>query len=260
VTPSVVATGPFHLLENTPLISTQRIATLKAWGAHGFTATGVVLAFLATLALFENQPTACLLWLGVALIVDGVDGALARKVNVQSVLPHFDGSVLDLVIDYLTYVFIPALFIYRYIPLPDYTPLLVTTVILVSSLFCFCNVDMKSKDNYFQGFPAAWNVVALCLFIIGPPSWVTLLTVIGLALLTVTRMKFLHPFRVKRFMPINIAVTSIWLLCSLSLVLNHPTLNHLVMGLWLLASAYFLGICIWRTAMEWFDVNHGKHS
>jgi len=232
------------------VISTRHIASLKAWGAHGFTATGVVIAFLATLALFNDQPKACLLWLGGALIVDGVDGSLARKVNVQSVLPQFDGSVLDLVIDYLTYVFIPALFIYRYIPLPAYSGLLATSIILVSSLFCFCNVEMKSKDNYFQGFPAAWNVVALCLYIIAPSPWITLLTIVGLALLTVTRMKFLHPFRVRRFMPVNIAVTAVWLLCSLSLVLNHPYNGELVMGLWLAMSAYFLGICIWRTALE----------
>ncbi|ROM94537.1 phosphatidylcholine synthase [Pseudomonas brassicacearum] len=238
------------------MITTRRMATLKAWGAHGFTATGVVTAFLATLALFDNQPRACLLWLGVALIVDGVDGALARKVNVQTVLPHLDGSILDLVIDYLTYVFIPALFIYRYIDLPAYTPLLTTSVILVSSLYCFCNVNMKSKDNYFQGFPAAWNVVTLCLYIIAPTPWLTLLTIIGLALLTVTRMKFLHPFRVRRFMPINIAVTSIWLLCSLSLVLNHPTVNPWVMGLWLAMSAYFLGICICRSAADWLERTH----
>ena len=234
------------------MISTQRIATIKAWGAHGFTATGVVLAFLATLALFDNQPKACLIWLGVALIVDGVDGSLARKVNVHSVLPHFDGSTLDLVIDYLTYVFIPALFIYRYIPLPDYTLLFSTSLILVSSLFCFCNVEMKSKDNYFQGFPAAWNVVALCLYILSPGPWFTLLTIIGLGLLTLTRMKFLHPFRVRRFMPINIAVTALWLLCSVSLVLTHPDDGHLVIGLWSITSAYFLGICLWRTSMEWF--------
>ncbi|EPL10434.1 phosphatidylcholine synthase [Pseudomonas sp. CF161] len=235
------------------MISTLHIARLKAWGAHGFTATGVVTAFLATLALFDNQPKACLIWLGVALLVDGVDGSLARKVNTQSVLPNIDGSVLDLVIDYLTYVFIPALFIYRYIALPDYTPLLATSLILVSSLFCFCNVNMKSKDNYFQGFPAAWNVVALCLYIIAPPAWLTLLSIIGLALLTLSRMKFLHPFRVRRFMPINIAVTFIWLLCSLLLVLRHPDENPVVMLVWLAMSAYFLGICLWRSSLEWLD-------
>ncbi|NBA97156.1 phosphatidylcholine synthase [Pseudomonas sp. R5(2019)] len=234
------------------MFSTQATARLKAWGAHGFTATGVITAFLATLALFENQPKACLLWLGVALIVDGVDGSLARRVNVKSVLPHFDGSVLDLVIDFLTYVFIPALFIYRYIPLPAYTGLLATTIILVSSLFCFCNVNMKSKDNYFQGFPAAWNVVALCFYTLSPSPWLTLLTIIGLALLTVTRVKFLHPFRVRRFMPINITVTFVWLLCSLLLVLSHPDHNPAVMATWLVMSAYFLGVCLWRTGLEWF--------
>ena len=210
---------------------------------------------LATLALLENSPKACLLWLGLALVVDGVDGSLARRVNVSTVLPSFDGSVLDLVIDYLTYVFIPALFIYRYIDLPEFTHLFAVSVILVSSLFCFCNVNMKSKDNYFVGFPAAWNVVALCVYIIQPDAWVTLLTVIGLALLTVTPMKFLHPFRVKRFMPINIAVTTIWLLCSFLMVVDYPNTNPWTFGLWSLMSAYFLGICIWRTAVEWLGAH-----
>jgi phosphatidylcholine synthase len=234
------------------VISTQRIAWLKAWGAHGFTATGVVIAFMATIALFDDSPKACLLWLGLALAVDGVDGSLARKFNVQTVLPSFDGSVLDLVIDYLTYVFIPALFIYSYVELPPYTLLLSTAIILISSLFCFCNLEMKSKDNYFQGFPAAWNVVALCLYIIQPSPWLTLLTIIGLALLTLTRMKFLHPFRVRRFMPINIAVTTVWLICSALLIINHPNNGPFVMGLWLAMSAYFLGICLWRTSLEYW--------
>ena len=240
------------------MISEQRKAWLKAWGAHGFTATGVVIAFMATIALFEDSPKGCMLWLGLALVVDGVDGSLARKFNVKSILPNFDGSVLDLVIDYLTYVFIPALFMYRYLPLPEHTVLLSTAIILVSSLFCFCNVEMKSKDNYFQGFPAAWNVAVLCIYIITPTPWVTFLTIIGLALLTLTRMKFLHPFRVRRFMPINIAVTTVWLLCSLVLVIKHPDNHGFFMGLWYLASAYFLGICFWRTSLEWFDKTRAR--
>lgn len=246
-----------YFSEMLPVISTQRTAWLKAWGAHAFTATGVVIAFMATIALFEDQPKACLLWLGLALVVDGVDGSLARKFNVQTVLPGFDGSVLDLVIDYLTYVFIPALFIYHYIDLPDHTTLLCTAVILVSSLFCFCNLEMKSKDNYFQGFPAAWNVAALCIYIISPGPWVALLTIFGLALLTLTRMKFLHPFRVRRLMPLNITVTTVWLVCSALLVIDHPAQSPTVMIVWLAMSAYFLGICLWRTSLEWLGKLRG---
>ncbi|WP_407310112.1 phosphatidylcholine synthase [Pseudomonas sp. nanlin1] len=239
------------------MILTRATDRLKAWGAHGFTATGVILAFLATLSLFDNQPKSCLLWLGLALLVDGVDGSLARKVNVKGVLPHFDGSVLDLVIDYLTYVFIPALFIYRYIPLPDYTLLIGVSLVLVSSLFCFCNLNMKSNDNYFVGFPAAWNVVALCLYILSPAPWVCLLTIIVLSLLTLTRMKFLHPFRVRKFMPVNIVVTFVWLLCCMLLVINHPNNSPVVVATWLAMSAYFMGVCFWRTAMEWLGKLRG---
>ncbi|TWI56738.1 phosphatidylcholine synthase [Pseudomonas duriflava] len=235
------------------MIVTIPSAKIKAWGAHGVTATGVVLALLATLALFDNQPKSCLLWLGLALLVDGLDGTLARKVNTKSVLPHFDGSVLDLAIDYLTYVFIPALFMYKYIPLPDYTALATVSLILVSSLFCFCNVNMKSSDNYFVGFPAAWNVVALYLYILSPAPWASLVLVVVLAALTLTRMKFLHPFRVRKFMPLNIAVTFAWMLCSMLLILEHPFHKGIVMSIWFATSVYFVGICVWRTSLEWFD-------
>ena len=234
------------------MISTLHVARIKAWGAHGFTATGVVLAFLATLALLENSPKACLLWLGLALVVDGVDGSLARRVNVSTVLPSFDGSVLDLVIDYLTYVFIPALFIYRYIDLPDFTHLFTVSVILVSSLFCFCNVNMKSKDNYFVGFPAAWNVVVLYFYILDVHPWITLGMIVALAALTLTQMKFLHPFRVRQFMPLNIVVTFVWMLSSALLILQYPVNQFWLLGLWWLASAYFVGMCLWRSAREWF--------
>lgn len=118
-------------------LSMTPINKAKAWGVHAVTASGVILALLALLALVDNKPQACLLWLGLALLVDGLDGTLARKYEVKEMLPHFDGSVLDLVIDYLTYVFIPAIFIYRYIPLPEHFELLAVGVILVSSLFCF---------------------------------------------------------------------------------------------------------------------------
>ena len=234
------------------MISTLHVARLKAWGAHGFTATGVVLAFLATLALLENSPKACLLWLGLALVVDGVDGSLARRVNVSTVLPSFDGSVLDLVIDYLTYVFIPALFIYRYIDLPDFTHLFTVSVILVSSLFCFCNVNMKSKDNYFVGFPAAWNVVVLYFYILDVHPWITLGMIVLLAGLTLTKMKFLHPFRVRQFMPLNILVTFVWMFSSALLILQYPANPFWLLALWWLASAYFVGMCLWRSAREWF--------
>ncbi|GIZ13877.1 phosphatidylcholine synthase [Pseudomonas sp. NCCP-436] len=224
----------------------------KAWGVHAVTASGVILALLALLAVLEGQPQQCLLWLGLALLVDGLDGSLARRYDVKSVLPHFDGSTLDLVIDYLTYVFIPAIFLYRFIPLPDYTPLFAVGLILVSSLFCFCNLNMKSQDNYFVGFPAAWNVVVLYFYILDIQPWVALGTIVLLAGLTLTKMKFLHPFRVRQFMPLNILVTFVWLFASGLLIIQQPSDPVWLLALWWIASGYFVGMCVWRSAREWF--------
>ncbi len=125
-------------------------------------------------------------------------------------------------------------------------------VILVSSLFCFCNVSMKSTDNYFVGFPAAWNVVAVYFYVLDLHPWVNLATVLVLAALTLTRMKFLHPFRVRQFMPLNIAVTFVWLISSGLLIVQQPADLPILLGLWFAASAYFVGICLWRSAREWF--------
>ncbi|MDX1724206.1 MAG: phosphatidylcholine/phosphatidylserine synthase [Pseudomonas sp.] len=223
----------------------------KAWSVHAVTASGVILALLALLAVLDGHPQVCLLWLGAALLVDGLDGTLARKFDVKVVLPHFDGSTLDLVIDYLTYVFIPAIFVYRFIPLPEYSLLLSVGVILLSSLFCFCNLNMKSKDNYFIGFPAAWNVVIVYLYLLDFAPWLSLVTILVLAGLTLTKMKFLHPFRVKQFMPLNIGVTLLWMAACALLIMQYPLNQSWLLLVWGLASVYFVAICLWRTAREW---------
>lgn len=223
----------------------------KAWSVHAVTASGVILGLLALLAVLDGRPQVCLLWLGAALLVDGLDGTLARKFDVKGVLPHFDGSTLDLVIDYLTYVFIPAIFVYRFIALPEYTLLLSLGVILLSSLFCFCNLNMKSKDNYFVGFPAAWNVVIVYLYVLDFDPWLSLVTILVLAGLTLTKMKFLHPFRVKQFMPLNIGVTLLWMAACALLIVQYPLNQAWLLLVWGLATAYFVGICLWRTLREW---------
>ncbi|MNT32177.1 Phosphatidylcholine synthase [compost metagenome] len=223
----------------------------KAWSVHAVTASGVILALLALLAVLDGRPQVCLLWLGAALLVDGLDGTLARKFDVKGVLPHFDGSTLDLVIDYLTYVFIPAIFVYRFIPLPEYSLLLAVGVILLSSLFCFCNLNMKSQDNYFVVFPAAWNVVIVYLYLLEFAPWLSLATILLLSGLTLSKMKFLHPFRVKQLMPLNIGVTLLWMAVSAVLIVQYPLNQAWLLLIWGLTSVYFVAICLWRTAREW---------
>ncbi|AWK87945.1 phosphatidylcholine synthase [Azospirillum thermophilum] len=220
---------------------------LSAWGVHVFTASGAVLGLLGLLSVAAGDAKACLAWLGLALVVDGVDGTLARRASVKQVLPGIDGSVLDLVIDYLTYVVVPAVFMHRFGLLPDGFGVAFAGWVLLTSLYCFANVGMKSGDNYFVGFPAIWNVVALYLWILGLDPWINAGVVLVLGLLTFTTVKFLHPFRVRKLMRLNILVTGLWLASSAALVELQPERPMALFLLWIATSAYYAGMCLWRT-------------
>ena len=172
---------------------------LFAWLVHAFTASGAVLALLALLAVEERRFTLALAWLAVALVVDGVDGSLARWARVKERAARIDGDALDLVIDYLTYVFVPALFLWRAgLIVPAFAPALVAAI-LVSSLYVFARRDMKTDDGYFRGFPALWNLVALYLFLLQPGPEVGAAVVIGLVIMTFAPIHFVHPFRVRDY-------------------------------------------------------------
>ncbi len=220
-----------------------------AWAVHLFTASGVVFAALALLAILDNQPQHCVLWLSVSLVIDGVDGTLARKFRVKNVLPQVDGSALDLIIDYLNYVFIPVLFMYYYTRFPAYMGLITLACILVSSLYCFANIEMKSKDYYFVGFPATWNVVALYFYVLQTGGWFNEGVSLLLCLLTFTKIKFLHPFRVRTLMPLNILMTGIWFSTSIALSQLRPQERTVavIWVMWLFSSLYVFSVSLMRT-------------
>src|SRR5687767_15523649 len=170
-------------------------AVAAAWGVHLFTSLGVVLALLALVAIERDEPREALLWLLLALLVDGVDGTLARAVRIQERLPRIDGAALDLIIDYLNYVFIPVLLIWHGRYLPDQLALPLSAAILISSLYVFARRDMKTDDGYFRGFPALWNVVALYVFVTSPRPWVSAVAMMVLVVMTFAPVHVPHPFR-----------------------------------------------------------------
>jgi phosphatidylcholine synthase len=174
-------------------------AAAWAWLVHAFTTCGAVLAFLALMAILEERWSLALLWLLVALAVDGIDGSLARRARTKELAPRIDGDTLDLIIDYLNYVFVPAVLIWRAeLVSPSLAPYL-AALILVSSLYCFTRRDLKTHDNYFRGFPALWNVIAFYLFVARPGAEAGAVTVCVFAALTLAPVHFVHPFRVSDF-------------------------------------------------------------
>jgi phosphatidylcholine synthase len=225
---------------------------VRAWAIHAFTALGIVPALLAIDALIRGDARGALLWLGVALLIDGLDGPLARRYEVTRFAPRFDGATLDMVIDYLNYTVIPALMVWQLGLVPDGWGIAAASYIMLTALYCFGNRDMKTHDNYFQGFPATWNVVVLYFVILGTSPLVNFVTVLVLGILTFVPLKFVHPLRVERMRLITIFMTATWSLSSIWLIISldegAPLENNpAAFGAWLFASIYFAGISLFRS-------------
>lgn len=183
---------------------------LQALAVHLFTATGAVLAMLAMLAAVEEKWALMFLWLVVALVVDGLDGPLARRYDTHKNWPTYDGVLMDLIVDYLTYVFIPAFALFKSGLLPGWPGWVAIIVIVYGSVVYFADTRMKTKDKSFAGFPACWNMVVLVLFTVVPDKPVTLFIVVGLTVTMFTNLKFIHPVRTERWRMVSLPVALAW--------------------------------------------------
>ncbi|MEL7166130.1 MAG: phosphatidylcholine synthase [Pseudomonadota bacterium] len=183
---------------------------MRALGVHLLTATGAVFAMLAMLAAVDAKWDLMFLWLVVAFFVDGIDGPLARKYDVKANAPQFDGVLLDLIIDYLTYVFIPAFALFSSGLMDGWTGWAAIIVITFASAMYFADTRMKTKDNSFSGFPGCWNMVVLVIFALEPSFWVSLAVVTILAVAMFLPLKFIHPVRTERWRMLSLPMALAW--------------------------------------------------
>lgn len=183
---------------------------IKALSVHLLTATGAVFAMLAMLAAVDEKWSLMFLWLVVAFAVDGIDGPLARHYNVKKNAPEFDGVLLDLIIDYLTYVFIPAFALFKSGLMDGWTGWFAIIVITFASAMYFADTRMKTKDNSFSGFPGCWNMVVLVIFALEPNFWVSLALVSALAVSMFLPLRFIHPVRTARWRPLTLPMALAW--------------------------------------------------
>jgi phosphatidylcholine synthase len=224
----------------------RSVPNALAFSVHIFTAFGAVLALLALLAAIRGNWTGMFWLLGAALFVDGVDGTFARRLDVAERLPRWSGDVLDLVVDFLTYVFIPAFAVVLSGLLPLWLAVLCAMAIILSGALYFADRQMKTTDYYFRGFPAVWNVPLFYLFLLQPPAWITALAIFLLAICTFLPVPFVHPFRVRRGRILTIALLVLW--CVLATI---TLLRDMMPGPWITAALcaialYFLGAGVMR--------------
>ena len=218
-------------------------ARVAAWAVHILTMSGLVWASLAMLATIHPHREFAWMWfwLLVALVVDGVDGTLARRARVSEIIPWFDGGIVDIVVDYLTWTFIPAVFMYVALPMgPRLVAGLLMALILSSSMYCYANKQCKSTDYYFVGFPAAWNIVALMFYVLQTPAAANIILTLVFVVLTLVPTHYAHPARVKRFRALNVAAVAVWFLATCWLVAIHPHRPLSLVALIVVSGGWFL--------------------
>jgi len=182
----------------------------KAFSVHLLTASGSFLAFLSLVAASEERWTAMFWWLGLALFVDGIDGPIARRLQVKEILPTWSGDLLDSVIDYITYVLLPAFALYQRGFMGHGLSFLSAAIIVISSAIYYADTHMKTKENFFLGFPVAWNMIVFTLFVIQPGEYISFAIVLAAGILTFLPIHFLHPVRVARMRSINLPIFLFW--------------------------------------------------
>ena len=210
---------------------------LAAFSVHILTASGALWGLLALIAAVRGDWTWMFWWLAVALVVDGIDGPLARWLKVEERLPQWSGDSLDFVVDFVTYVFVPAYAIATSGLLPELAAIPLGALIAVSGALYFGDRRMKMADNSFRGFPVLWNAAAFYLFLLEPPPWIAAAGVILLLLLTFVPFPFIHPVRVTRWRRFTLAlaaVGSVLAVVALLYDLEPPT--------WVAAALFVIGL------------------
>ena len=223
-----------------------------AWLVHAFTASGALLALLALMAVNADDWTMALVWLAIALFVDGVDGSLARWARVKEKAPRIDGAVLDLVIDYLTFVLVPTLFLWRAELIPEALAPWLAGAILISSLYVFARTDMKTDGGYFRGFPALWNLVAFYLFVLQASPAAGTVVVVVLVAMTFAPIHFVHPFRVREYGKWLPALTILWGIATCALLwpgLEQPA-RHVFAAISIVTALILLALGLLRSLRD----------
>jgi phosphatidylcholine synthase len=223
-----------------------RAARAAGFSVHVFTASGGAVAVLALYAAVERNFPTCFAWLGLALFIDGIDGTLARAARVQVTAASIDGVVLDLVIDFLTYVLVPVVALWRSDLMPIAASFWIGLIVTIASALYFADTRMKTDDLWFRGFPATWNIIVLYLFILRLPWIVSAAILLGAAGLMFTPIVFVHPLRVVKLRGLTIAVSLAWFaLAAVAIIENLRPPDWIVWGL-IATAAYFLALPLMR--------------
>jgi len=218
---------------------------IVAWLVHLYTATGLILALLATRAVIDFNYRAAFFWLWLQVVIDATDGFLARRARVAERIPWFDGGKLDDVVDYLTYVFVPALFVWRAVLVPGAWTIWIAGAMLLASGYGFSRRDAKTADHFFTGFPSYWNVVVFYLLVAGLPSSVNAAILLVLVILVFVPIRYIYPSRTPILQLFTNLTGAVWAGLMLLMLWRYPAVSRSVMWVSLAFPIYYFAVSIW---------------
>lgn len=225
--------------------SPSKKQVVSAWLTHLVTASSAVWGLLAILAITNGAWVEAFWWMAVAVLIDSFDGALARKVDVKKVLPQIDGALLDNIVDYLNYVFVPAYFLYSADLLPPNFAVVGAALILLASAYQFSQSEAKTEDNFFKGFPSYWNVLALYLFLLEFNPWVNLAWVLLFCVLVFVPIKYIYPSRTTVQRKLMMGWGLLWGISCLVMLAQYPDYSPWLMAFSLAYVIYYHAVSLW---------------
>lgn len=229
---------------------------VAAWAVHAYTASGAVVGFLALQASLERQAQVAFLWMLLAVLIDATDGTLARAVAIKKVIPWFDGAKLDDIVDYFTFVIVPAVFLFHAELLPTSGTLFFVALPLLSSAYGFCQAAAKTPDFYFTGFPSYWNITAFYLYLGQLPTWMNGALVALLSVCVFIPIRYIYPTRTVPFRRLTNLLGIGWVLVLLVLLYQFPSppgwlvLLSLYYPLYYTSASFYLHVTLARTPSE----------
>lgn len=223
-------------------------ARVAAGLVHAYTATGAVLALLMVHFAYEGEVRAVLWLFLAAMVVDGSDGFLARHFEVKTVMPGFDGALLDNIVDYMTYALAPMALLWANGYLPDGAAGgVVASIPLLASTYQFCRTDAKTDDHFFLGFPSYWNVVAFYAIVASFDIGLTTLVILVCTVLVFVPVKYLYPSRTEKLWYLNMALSVLWMAVYAVIVALMPDQPTWLIVLSLIYPVYYVGVSLWLT-------------
>ncbi len=226
---------------------------LLGWMIHAFTASGAFVGLLSLLAIYQRNWLLALWLMGATIFIDAIDGMFARMVKIKEVIPEIDGALLDNIVDFFTYTLLPCFFLLVTDLLPDYWRILCVMVITFSSAYQFTQIDAKTTDHFFKGFPSYWNIAVFYLFFWQMAPITNMIILFSLALLSFVPIKYIYPSRLdyltdnKYLRIMMICVTMLWGAATSGLLWLYPQSSHFLVAISLGYCLLYIGISLYRT-------------